>query len=40
MLIDHVTGLFMTQAELEEAVAALHAAGFSGDEVGVLVHEA
>jgi hypothetical protein len=29
----------MTQAELEGAVAALHEAGFSGDEVGVLAHE-
>src|SRR5687768_204592 len=39
-MLSHVTGLFITQAELERVVAALHAAGFSGDEVGVLALEA
>jgi hypothetical protein len=38
-MLNQVTGLFMTQDELERAVASLHEAGFSGDEVGVLAQE-
>lgn len=34
-----VTGLFLTQEDLERAISDLHAAGFTADEVGVLGQE-